>query len=74
VLGAGAIYRIEVSPTNADRTNASGSATLTGATVQAVFDPGGYMSRTYTILSAAGGLNGTTFSGVSGLRPIAPRA
>ena len=40
---------------------AGGSATLAG-TVNAAFAPGSYVSRTYTILSAAGGLNGTTFN------------
>ena len=40
---------------------AGGNATLSG-TVQAAFASGAYISRTYTILSAAGGLNGTTFN------------
>ena len=43
---------------NADRTNVTGTATLAG-TVQAVFAPGSYIARTYTILSAAGGRSGT---------------
>ena len=38
-----------------------GSAALAG-TVQAAFASGSYVARTYTILSAAGGLNGTTFN------------
>jgi autotransporter-associated beta strand protein len=62
VLGAGAIYKVEVSPTAADRTNVSGSATLTGAALQATLGAGTYASRSYTILSAAGGLGGTTFA------------
>jgi subtilase-type serine protease len=57
VLGAGAIYRVEVSPTAADRTNVTGTASLNG-TVNAVFGPGVYTSRSYTILSAAGGRTG----------------
>ena len=43
---------------------AGGSATLAG-TVQAAFASGSYVSRTYTILSAAGGLNGTTFNALT---------
>ncbi|WP_440637353.1 autotransporter domain-containing protein [Bradyrhizobium sp. PUT101] len=56
----GASYAVEVSPNAADRTNITGTATLAG-TVNAVFAPGSYMARNYTILSAAGGLGGTTF-------------
>ena len=58
VLTAAAAYIVEVSPTQADRTNVTGTATLAG-TVQAVFGPGSYIARTYTILSAAGGRSGT---------------
>ena len=58
VLGAGAIYRVEVSPTSSDRTNVTGTATL-GGTAQFVFGPGAYSSNSYTILSAAGGRTGT---------------
>ena len=48
VLGAGAIYRVEVSPTAADRTNVTGTATLAG-TVQLRLRPGGtYTSNSYT--------------------------
>ncbi|UFS78561.1 autotransporter domain-containing protein [Tardiphaga sp. 37S4] len=65
-FGAGSLYRVEVSA-SADRTNVTGAATLTGATVQTVFLPGSYVSKNYTILSAAGGLGGTSFGGVSGL-------
>src|SRR5262249_12372187 len=41
-----------------DRTNIAGAATLAG-TVQAVFAAGSYVTRNYTILSAAGGRSGT---------------
>jgi uncharacterized protein with beta-barrel porin domain len=47
----------------------SGSATLTGGSVQAMFAPGSYMARSYDILHATGGLGGTAFSGVSGNVP-----
>jgi autotransporter-associated beta strand protein/T5SS/PEP-CTERM-associated repeat protein len=58
VLTSAAAYIVEVSPTAADRTNVTGTANLAG-TVQAVFGPGAYIARTYTILSAAGGSTGT---------------
>jgi autotransporter-associated beta strand protein/T5SS/PEP-CTERM-associated repeat protein len=58
VMTAAAAYIVEVSPTNADRTNVTGTASL-GGTVQAVFGPGAYLARTYTILSATGGSTGT---------------
>ena len=54
VLGAGSIYRVELSPTSSDRTNVTGTATL-GGTAQLVFGPGSYSAHSYTILSAAGG-------------------
>lgn len=60
VLGAGAIYRVEVAPTNgsADRTNATGSASL-GGTLNAVATGGTYTPGSrYTVLHADGGLNG----------------
>ena len=66
-LTAAAAYIVEVSPTQADRTNVTGTATLAG-TAQAVFTPGNYTARTYTILSAAGGLSGT-FSKVTSSLP-----
>jgi outer membrane autotransporter protein len=53
VLGAGAVYRVEVSPTGADLTQVSGTAQLAG-TAQIVFTPGAYTSRSYTILTSAG--------------------
>jgi uncharacterized protein with beta-barrel porin domain len=64
VMTAAASYLVEISPTNADRTNVGGTATLAGA-VQAVFASGSYATRAYTILSAAGGLNGTTFNALT---------
>ena len=61
VLTSASAYLVEVSPTAADRTNVTGTASLAG-TVQAVFGPGSSFARTYTILSAAGGLGGTRFN------------
>ena len=61
MLTSAAAYLVEVSPAAADRTNVTGTASLAG-TVQAVFGPGAYLARSYTILSAAGGLGGTKFN------------
>lgn len=55
---SGSTYLVEVSPTTADRTIVTGTATLAG-TVEAVFLPGTFFANTYTILSAAGGRVGT---------------
>ncbi|MBI3433990.1 MAG: autotransporter domain-containing protein [Proteobacteria bacterium] len=62
-FGAGGVYAVEVSPTAADRTNVTGTATLTGASVQAIGVPGSFRSQTFTILNA-GTLVGT-FSGLT---------
>ena len=63
-FNSASIYLVEVSPTSADRTNVTGAATLAG-TVNAIFGPGSYTQHSYTILSAAGGLGGTTFDALS---------
>ena len=59
-MSAAAAYIVEVSPTTADLTSVTGTATL-GGTVHAQFQAGSYVARTYTILSATGGLGGSTF-------------
>jgi autotransporter-associated beta strand protein len=59
VLTSAARYMVEVSPTSADRTNVTGTATLGGATVNASFAAGSYITKQYTILNAAGGVIGT---------------
>ena len=59
-FASGSTYEVEVSPTSADRTNVTGTATLDG-TAHATFQSGWYLERNYTILSAAGGLGGSTF-------------
>jgi subtilase-type serine protease len=69
-VGAGN-YIVEVSPAAADRTNANGTATLSG-TVQAIGTGGVYTVGTrYTVLNATGGVTGTfgslTFSGNFGI-------
>jgi autotransporter-associated beta strand protein len=55
---SGALYLVQVNPSTASSANVSGSATLAGA-VQAAFASGSHVSRTYTIISAAGGRSGT---------------
>jgi autotransporter-associated beta strand protein len=57
VMATAAAYIVEVSSSNADRTNVAGTASL-GGTVQATF-LSGTVARAYTILSAAGGRSGT---------------
>ncbi|WFU78030.1 autotransporter domain-containing protein [Bradyrhizobium sp. CIAT3101] len=62
---AGSFYQIEASPTAADRTNVTGTATLTGAIVQAIALAGSFRAQTYTILNATGGFGGTQFAGIT---------
>jgi uncharacterized protein with beta-barrel porin domain len=59
VFTAAASYMVEVSPANADRTNVTGTATLGGATVNANFAAGTYVTKQYTIVNATGGVIGT---------------
>ena len=63
---SGALYLVRVTPSNAssDKVTSGGTATLAG-TVQAAFASGTYATRAYTILSAAGGLGGTTFNSLT---------
>ncbi|HEY4344399.1 MAG TPA: autotransporter domain-containing protein, partial [Parvibaculum sp.] len=57
-FNSGANYNVEVSPSTADRTNATGTAALAGA-VNATYAAGSYTVRQYTILNAASGITGT---------------
>ncbi|MES2194010.1 MAG: autotransporter domain-containing protein [Pseudomonadota bacterium] len=59
VFTAAASYLVEVSTAAADRVNVMGTATPGGATVNAVFAPGAYVARQYTIVNATGGVAGT---------------
>ncbi len=59
VLTAASTYLVEVSPSNADRVNVTGTAALGGATVNASFAPGSYIDKKYTIVNAIGGVTGT---------------
>ena len=60
---SGAIYLVQVSPTAASFTNVTGTASL-GGIVNAVFAPGAYLAKSFTILHSAG-LSGTTFSALT---------
>jgi len=57
-LNAASTYLVNVNPTTASFANVSGVATLGGATVNASFAPGSYISKQYTILTA-GSISGT---------------
>jgi uncharacterized protein with beta-barrel porin domain len=66
---SGALYVVQVNSSGAASTTVSGTATLSGASVQTVFAPGSSITKSYDILHATGGLGGTMFSGVSGNLP-----
>jgi uncharacterized protein with beta-barrel porin domain len=55
---------VNVDPSAASLANVSGTATLTGSTVNAVYANGSYVAKQYTILSATGGVKGI-FSGLT---------
>ena len=57
-FNAASTYLVNVNPATASFANVSGVATLGGATVNASFAPGSYISKQYTILTA-GSINGT---------------
>jgi autotransporter-associated beta strand protein len=65
---SGAHYVVQLNPAATTMANIAGTATLTGADVQAIFSAGSYVTRNYTILHAAS-LNGTQFTGVAGNVP-----
>jgi T5SS/PEP-CTERM-associated repeat protein/autotransporter-associated beta strand protein len=57
-FNAASTYAVNINPATASFANVSGTATLGGATVNAIFAPGSYISKQYTILTA-GSINGT---------------
>ena len=61
----GSLYIVQLSPATSTFTSVSGAAFLNGL-VGAAFAPGSYVSKQYTILTAAGGVTGT-FSGLQTL-------
>ena len=56
---SGAFYLVGLNPTTVSFANVSGTATLGGASVLALFSSGSYVSKQYTILNATGGVSGT---------------
>ncbi len=67
-FAAGATYRVEIdAANNADRIAATGTATLSGGTVQVTKAGGGYVAGArYTILTANSSVNGTFVGLVAG--------
>ncbi len=57
-MQSGAQYLVQLNPATASYAVVTGTATLGGATVHAVFDPGSYIAKRYTILTA-GSVSGT---------------
>ncbi|WP_283810403.1 autotransporter domain-containing protein [Bradyrhizobium guangdongense] len=57
---AASTYLVQVSGTNASRTNVLGAAALGNATVSAIFS--GTLQKQYTILNATSGLGGSAFN------------
>ncbi|MBR1221278.1 autotransporter domain-containing protein [Bradyrhizobium sp. U87765 SZCCT0131] len=55
----GAFYQVAINPQTASFVTVTGAATLGGASVQAFFSAGSYVSKQYTIVNAAGGISGT---------------
>jgi autotransporter-associated beta strand protein len=64
VFQNGALYAVQVAPSGAASTIVSGTATLTGAAVNAQFAPGSYLAKQYTILTASS-LGGTKFASLT---------
>jgi autotransporter-associated beta strand protein len=58
-LTSGAFYVVGLNPTTASFAKVSGTATLGGASVLALFSSGSYVVKQYTILNATGGVSGT---------------
>jgi len=57
-MNAGSTYAVNLNPSTSSFANVSGAATLGGATVNAIFANGSYISKKYTILTA-GSISGT---------------
>jgi autotransporter-associated beta strand protein len=58
-LQSGATYLVQLDPAAASFAKVTRSASLGGAAVNAVFANGSYVSKTYTILTATGGVSGS---------------
>jgi uncharacterized protein with beta-barrel porin domain len=53
-----AVFMVQINPTAASFANVTGTAALGGATVNATFAAGSYISKTYTIVQATGTVSG----------------
>jgi autotransporter-associated beta strand protein len=67
-MQSGAQYVVALNPATSSFANVTGSATLGGATVNAIYANGSYVSKRYTILTA-GAVNGTFSSLVNNNLP-----
>lgn len=56
---SGALYVVYLNPTTTSFATVTGTATLGGATVNALYASGSYINKQYTILTATGGVSGT---------------
>jgi hypothetical protein len=63
-FASGALYVVNLNPTTSSFATVTGTASL-GGTVNANFASGTYLTKQYTILTAAGGLGGTTFASLT---------
>ncbi len=69
-FNAGSAYQVMATAAGASRTNVTGGAATLGGTVEALLQPGSYLPhRSFTVLSATGGLTGT-FSGATSSLPF----
>src|SRR3984957_8451580 len=58
-FASGALYMVQLNPSTASFASVTGTATLGGATVKAIYANGSYVAKQYTILTATGGVSGT---------------
>jgi autotransporter-associated beta strand protein len=63
-FNSGATYEVYLNPSTSTLAKVMGPASLAGE-VLADFTPGAYVAKKYTILTATGGLGGTTFSSLA---------
>jgi uncharacterized protein with beta-barrel porin domain len=64
-FASGALYLVQLNPSTASSANVAGPAKLGGATVNAIFANGHYVTKKYTIVTAAGGVSGSFNAAVS---------
>jgi autotransporter-associated beta strand protein len=56
---SGAQYLVQLNPATSSFASVTGTAALNGATVNATYANGSYVSKQYTVLTATGGVSGT---------------